>query len=307
MQRYEKPNTIIKTLKFDLITEKKQSDILEKITSKHSYGVRLYLSLIKKNQEKLFEDSRSIAGKLDELTITTKKRLFVPYDFKTKTKLNTSVLAQCGRHAIEMWKSYQVKHNEWNNSASIKCIKYVLEKLCNIEVDSNGNFLFRTPSFDNSIIDFSKSKIWSYFKKSEPSEPSRSPRNKTKKLPIRLRRCGNFLGIHFSDSKLFIKLATLKPRQPIVLEMRYGDYHIQELENAEALNGKIIKNIRDKKWEFHLTIRKPIKEKITSFCPDISLIVLYNSLVSLKFLLMSAIFSISSSTSTFKCPPRLTR
>ncbi len=250
--------TISKTLKFIIKTDKRIEDILNKLTARRTFTIKKYLELIE-GENGIHNDRYTAERKLDQYTIITKNRHEVPYDFKELTGLSTVDLQSCGRTALALYRSYQAYHRRWQQYSTNKIKRKILPELYSIEIDSKENLIEKTTGLEKVIANFSETKVCKRLMKSEPSPPLQSNRYKPRKLPAILMFKNNLLqyerkGIRnpykFTDGKLFIKLSTLRKRESIELELIHSEYHIRELTKGKVTGGRLFKNNRKKRWEF---------------------------------------------------------
>lgn len=119
--------TIRKTLKFILQTGKKQKAILDKVSAKHTYGVREYLKILSN-----FDlDSLPTPGELDKLTIPTRNRQTVIYDMKKKLGVDTCTCQQCGRQVLSMMKRFINDFQKWARRKDNKSFFLLIKKCFN--------------------------------------------------------------------------------------------------------------------------------------------------------------------------------
>jgi len=250
-----KKGTLKKTLKFIIKTDTRQESILNHITARRTYAVRLYLEIINKEENHIFQTDKGINGRLDSLTITTRNRSEVKYDFKALTGLNTCDLQQCSRTAIELYKSYKTHHKKWTRRIENASQKVIMKFLLTIEFTSSGEIIGES-NIEEIIKGFSKTIFWRKAKKNKPSPPLESNKYHPKKIPIHMRWKAQLLDYRISNNTLYVKINTLKPRQPITVELVTSDYHMKQLQNARIMGGRMYKDTKNKRWIFLLTINK---------------------------------------------------
>ncbi len=260
---------LIKTMKFIIKSNKRQEDILNKITARRTYAIRMYLELINKEEEILQPQKRFYESRLRELTIKTKNRPNVPYDFKELTGLNTSDLMCCSYTAVEIWRTYHAAFDEWEKRNEKASITTILSILSNIELEKNGKISNYSPKIEDAISFFSKTRLRQRIVKNKPSPPFQSNNYRPKKIPTKLKFPGNIIAYRknkiacfykIRDAKLFIKLSTLIKGKPLELELGYYKNQLKELKEGKFKSGIIVKNIQKKRWEFHAYIQKePLK------------------------------------------------
>ena len=254
--------TITKTLKFFIELKEGQNSILNRITARHTYAIHKYLEIIKNEEAHIFQSNRDISSRLDKLTITSKNRPSVKYDLKEATGLNFAQLANCGRKALEIFESYRVLYQKWDKRQEYISQKIIIKNLSTIVLDNDSTV--SNPILENELSDFTASKLWNNLQKGKPSLPIRSKKWKSKKIPMRFFPPCQMMVREITDNRLFVRCSSLKQRKRIELELKMSDYHKQELKDARITSGKIIKNNKRKSWEFHLTIRKKIPQKLSS-------------------------------------------
>jgi len=268
--RSNKQTEIIKTLKFTILTSKRQEGILDKLTAKHTFAIIEYLKFFKK--QKINTMKPSIENELVKMTIKTELRPIVPFDFKEHTKLAYSALESCCRTALGLYHSYQKQRAEWNKRSESFYSSILCKQVAYIDLDEQGTILRNGQAFEYVINNFTKSSLWRKIQKNKPSEPFTHYKYNAKKIPTFLKIKAGILAyqakkeINFyqiRDGKFYIKIATLKQRHAEELELKHGDYHLQELTKGRFTGGKLIKNSKRKRWEFHANIRveKPQTKK----------------------------------------------
>ncbi|MGC9778607.1 MAG: transposase [Candidatus Heimdallarchaeota archaeon] len=260
---------ITKTLKFIIITDKKQSDILNKITARRTYAIRKYLELIEKEEELIQPQRKYFESRLRELTIKTKNRPNVPFDFKELTGLNTSDLMCCSYTAVEIWRTYRATFDKWEKRYEKASIATILTIHSNIDFETNGQIINFSSSIEDVITTFSETRFKHRIMKSKPSPPLQSHKYQPKKIPTKLKFPGNLIAYRknkianfckIRNSKLFIKISTLVKGQPLELELGYYKDQLKELKERKFKSGIIFKNTQKKRWEFHAYIQKePLK------------------------------------------------
>lgn len=268
--RSKNGNELIKTVKFIINTDKRQESVLNKLTAKRTNAIIKYLQLFKEQEVNSLE--RGIETKIIQATITTANRLEVENDFRTLTGLNYSDLVSCCRTALALWNSYQVLTKEWEERAEKVSSSILTSMLSNLDFDLEGNIIKFNQNLENVTVYFSETTYWKRFQKNKPSEPLTHYKFLPKKIPTFLKTQGGILAYQTNkkvsfyqvrNDKLYIKLSTLKSRQVEELELPYNSYYEKMLSQGRFTGGKIIKNIKNNRWEFHANIRierpKPTK------------------------------------------------
>ncbi|NHK32623.1 MAG: transposase [Asgard group archaeon] len=244
----DKSKSTYKTIKFTILTDKKEESILEKMTRKHTYAVRRFLEIIKK--EKL---TSRIKSNLLKLTLTSRNRPAVSYDLRKETKLSYRFLAQCMSYAIWLYRAYIAKYKKWEQLI-LKQSQYKIEKLIHeVEVDSTGKLLSikddTTEILDNILNDRLIEKIL----KSRHSFPCESINHKPKKIPVYFDN--QILELEKTSDVFKLVLSTLKLRERIILNLKTSPYHFREINGHQVVGGSIYKNLNKRRWEFHACVK----------------------------------------------------
>ena len=184
------------------ITKTKQS-ILDKLTARITYGIRLISSLI-------MEDT-----KIDRKTI---RKLVKDSDIVSKTGLSAGFIDQCIDKVIWNWKSYRKQHRHWE-----KQVLSSEKRIASARDDKEK--VKREKSFEKLL-------------KREPSIPDF--RNKT---PCRIDyRTGKIERSESKLTPLWMHVSTLKKNQTIDVPLNPSQYHLNQLINAEINDFEIIKH-----------------------------------------------------------------
>ncbi len=250
-ERYSE-EVLVKSLKFVMKTNKQQSDILEKMTAKHTFAIRKAVKIL------INENFKGTSNELEQLVIPSKNRSNPKYNMKQETGMNYSDVKWCVFKALEMWKSYNYDLTKWEKRSEFVSEKIITKMLAMININHTGKVILNETDFNETIDGFSKLRINRRLKKNKPSLPFSSYKYKNKKIPMRFMYNTNLLGFSFQDDKLLLKISTLKRRKPIAIELEYGNYQKLELDNCRVTGGQIIKNLQKKHWEFIASVRKDI-------------------------------------------------
>ena len=184
------------------ITKTKQS-ILDKLTARITYGIRLISSLI-------MEDT-----KIDRKTI---RKLVKDSDIGSKTGLSAGFIDQCIDKVIWNWKSYRKQHRHWENQ-----VLSSEKRIASARDDKEK--VKREKSFEKLL-------------KREPSIPDF--RNKT---PCRIDyRTGKIERSKSKLTSLWMHVSTLKKNQTIDVPLNPSQYHLNQLINAEINDFEIVKH-----------------------------------------------------------------
>lgn len=206
------------------VTKTKQN-VLDKLTARITYGIRLMSALITEETN------------LDRKTI---RKLVKESDIVIKTGLSAGFIDQCIDKVIWVWKSYGKQHRRWERQV-LNAEALVGEALVAHARDEKEK-VKREKSLEKLL-------------KREPSRPKF--RNKT---PCRIDyRTGK---IEQSDSKLtplWMHVSTLKKNKPMDVPLNPSRYHLNQLQNSEINDFEIIKH--GTKYYVHVTITKMIKNK----------------------------------------------
>lgn len=193
-----------KTLKIPVHydTTKRKRDILDRLTARITYGIRLISELID-------EDTG-----LDRTTI---RKMVKNGDIVEKTGLSYGFRDQCIDKVIWSWKSYKKLHKDWERK-----VKAAEERIASMK-DEKGKAK-REKSFEKLI-------------KREPSKPAFH--NKT---PCRFDyRTGKVEWGKGEFTPLWIHISTLEKGKTIDIPLNPSQYHINQLKNAEIDDFEIIK------------------------------------------------------------------
>ena len=155
----KKTNEYGRIIQFIMKTDKYQESILNKMTAKHTFAVKQYLELFENEEESICPFEYGWDKRIRELTITTRNRAFVKYDFKELTTLNTTSLAACFRQAMKMYKSYKTHLKKWEKRTEKASITYTMKSLSNLEFSDDSQMKTIT-DIEEIINQFSKSLIW---------------------------------------------------------------------------------------------------------------------------------------------------
>jgi len=262
--------TITKTLKFIIKTDARQEAILNKLTARHTYAITLYTEIIEQDEDIIIPSKYGAEGRLDCLTIPTKNHTQVKHDLKKVTGLNTVDLQCCGRRALSLWRGYKTRLRKWEKYRNTVYYSVFLRKLTDVSVNHSGEVIHTRNNFKMEIEEFSETPLWRKVMKNQPSKPFQSQCHKPKKVSAYLRFNQNITGYtkngvrhpcKIEDGKIFIKISTLKEREPIELELVSSAYHLSELSFGRLIGGKLIKNLRKKRWEFHAGIKRIIPQQ----------------------------------------------
>lgn len=254
--------TITKTLKFRVQTNKKTEDILRKLTARHTFAITRILAIIESEQKFIFQNSKDIGGRLDSLTLKTKYRSKAKYDLKKITGLSYSQLQSCNRKALEMFQGYRTLMEKWKNKREIVFLNVVKNKLNYVEFSETG-IICNYTSIEVIIDNFTSSIFWKRMNKNKPSLPLQSKRFKLKKIPMRFNYPSQLINYSIIDGKLFVRISTLIPRQPLTMQLITSEYHLEQLENSRITGGEILRNYKSNSWEFHATIRKSTSTQLS--------------------------------------------
>lgn len=236
---------ITKTLIFNLEPTVRERNIINKLTARLTFGVQLYLSIIKKEQN-------TNKNGLDKLTITTAKRTSVKYDLKKKTGLGAVFLQQCRDTAVWLMESYQALHSKWEQKQERASFVTIISMLVDIDITKNGSVINRP--FEKDIKHFNNTRLWRRLKKNEPQPPLENNKRRPKKLPTQFD--SRNLSFYEKNREYYIKFSTLQPRKKMTLKLKSGDYHRKELKKGRITGGKLVKNYNNNGcWEFHATLK----------------------------------------------------
>lgn len=182
---------------------KAKVSILDRLTARITYGIRLISELIT-------EDT-----KIDRKTI---RNLVKDSDIVSKTGLSAGFIQQCVDKVIWNWKSYNKQHNRWANQ--------VLSSVGRIaSARDEKEKLKREKSLEKVL-------------KREPSRPDFG--NKT---PCRIdNRTGKIERSESKLTPLWMHVSTLKKNNTIDVPLNPSQYHLTELHNAEIDDFEIIKH-----------------------------------------------------------------
>lgn len=244
---------ITKTLKFVISTNKKQSDVLEKITARHTFAVRKVIEII---------SSEGIPARREvirKLTQTSRYNPVVKYDLKLLTGLSYRYLSDCIDTAIWLYTSYQALLRKWEDTIYSASSNMLNRILADIELNTNNEILSTHQELSSAIDSLAKTKLWGRIRRKKPSLPFESQKHNPKKIPIFI-NANNFLFAEDEEGLFSIRIATLKKYQRLPLQLQGGDYHRNELQNATVTGGQLIKNISKNRWEFHAIIRKSLPQ-----------------------------------------------
>ena len=186
-------------------TTKTKQNILDKLTARMTYGIRLISELITEET------------KIDRKTI---RRLVKDSDIVTKTGLSAGFIDQCIDKAIWTWTSYRKLHRRWENQVILSEERIVSardEKEKEKRVKSYGKVLAR-----------------------EPSRPSFED-----KISCRIDcRTGKIEQSESKLTSLWMHISTLKKNNTIDVPLNPSQYHLNQLTNAEINDFEIIKHSR---------------------------------------------------------------
>jgi transposase len=183
-------------------TTNSKINILDKLTARITYGIRLISELIK-------EDT-----KIDRKTI---RKLVKGSDVVARTGLSAGFIDQCIDKVIWTWKSYKKLHKEWE-----KKLESAEERL--------------ESSRDDKEKDKAEKSLDKLLKR-EPSRPSFKD-----KTPCRIdSRTGHVEAGKGKLSPLWIHVSTLEKNNTIDIPLNPSQYHLNELKNAEIDDFEIIK------------------------------------------------------------------
>ena len=259
--------TISKILKFIIKTDKRQEAILNKITAKHTHAIKQYLKLIEREEEIINPKEIRAIDRLEQLSVKTRNRETVPFDFKELTKLNTVDLLACSRTALTIWRRHLAHKKNWEKRIEALSKKVVISSLMVTDIDTEGNISKPSLEIDAALKDFSGTVLYRRIWKNKPSKPFQSLRYQPRKIPTYLRCNSNILPYHVAkqkhfykveEGKIFVKISTLKSRESLELELVGSDYHLKELVQSKFTGGRIFKNVSKNRWEFHGKITKEI-------------------------------------------------
>jgi len=260
----EKTNEFGKMIKFVVRTTKKQESILNRITARQTYVVKLYLELLKKEEDTIRPTVYGWDKRIRELTILTRNRTKVKYDFKKLTNLNTTSLGACFRQAVKMYNSYKTHLKKWERSVEKTSIKYALRMCCDLSFDENGSVISYSEETDSFVNLFSTFLFWKRMMKKKPSEPCSV--NTKNKIPVFIRTNCNILyyereksiAFRIIDNTMLIRISTLRKGEPLELELQLSEYHKKAMQNSRLTGGLFYKNNVKKRWEFHAYIREKL-------------------------------------------------
>jgi len=186
-------------------TTKTKQNILDKLTARMTYGIRLISELITEET------------KIDRKTI---RRLVKDSDIVTKTGLSAGFIDQCIDKAIWTWTSYRKLHRRWENqviSSEERIVSARDEKEKEKRVKSYEKVLAR-----------------------EPSRPSFED-----KISCRIDcRTGKIEQSESKLTSLWMHISTLKKNNTIDVPLNPSQYHLNQLTNAEINDFEIIKHSR---------------------------------------------------------------
>ncbi|HUT82003.1 MAG TPA: transposase [Candidatus Bathyarchaeia archaeon] len=244
----DKSKIAYKTIKLIILTDKKEENILEKMARKHTYTVKRFLEIIKK--ENL---TSKIKSNLHRLTITSRNRPIVPYDLKKETKLSHRYLAQCMNYAICLYSAYLTKSKKWEQLIT-KQSKNKIEKIIQeIEVDSTGNLISIKDDISEILDNLLNDGLIKKILNSSHSFPCESQNHKPKKIPVYFDN--QILELEKTADSFKLHLSTHKLRERIILDLNTNEYHFREISNYPVVGGFLYKNIAKKRWEFHATVK----------------------------------------------------
>lgn len=184
------------------ITKTKKS-ILDKLTARITYGIRLISELIKEET------------KIDRKSI---RKLVKESDVVSKTGLSAGFIQQCIDKVIWTWKSYRKQHRRWENQ--------VLSSQARISSSRDEKEKVKREKSLEKLL------------KREPSIPDF--RNKT---ACRIdSRTGKIEQSESKLTPLWMHVSTLKKNQTIDVPLNPSQYHLNQLHNAEIDDFEIIKH-----------------------------------------------------------------
>jgi len=199
---------------------KAKLSMLDRLTARITYCIMLISGLIIEGTE------------IDRPTI---RKLVKENDIVSITGLSAGFIDQCIDKVIWAWKSYNKKHNKWE------------EKVTRAE---EGITSARDKK-EKSKREKSLQKLL----KREPSKPSFD-----KKTSCRIDyRTGKVEWGKGKFSPLWIHISTLEKRKTIDVPLNPSQYHLNQLENADIDDFEIIK--RSRKYYVHISITKVIEDK----------------------------------------------
>lgn len=243
-----KTQSAYKTIKFIILTNKREESILERMTRKHTYTVKRFLEIIKKESLQT-----KIKSKLIRLTLTSRNRSIVPYDLKKETKMSYRFLVHCMNCAIWLYMAYKTKQQKWEQLVT-KRSEYKLNKIIHeIEINSAGKLMTIKENISEILEDVVKDRVISKIIASKHSYPFESNRYISRKIPVYFDN--QILEVKKADNTLKLVLSTFRHSVRMTLNLKTSDYHLQEINNNQVVGGQLFKNIRKRRWEFHAVIK----------------------------------------------------
>lgn len=183
-------------------TTKSKYSILDKLTARITYSIRLISELI-----------------TEETTIDRKtiRKLVKDSDIVSTTGLSSGFIQQCVDKVIWNWKSYNKQHRRWDAQ-----VLRVEERITSARDEKEK--IKRETSLEKLL-------------KREPSRPDF--RNKT---PCRIDgRTGKIEQSESKLTPLWMHISTLKKNQTIDVPLNPSQYHLNQLTNAEINDFELIK------------------------------------------------------------------
>src|SRR3990172_7002330 len=183
-------------------TTRTKKDILDRLTARITYCIRLISELIIQET------------KIDRPTI---RKLVKDNEIASKTGLSAGFIDQCIDKVIWSWRSYKRLHKEWEK-----------------KVERAGK---RVESATDEKEKVKGEKSLQKLLKREPSRPTFQ--NKTScRIDYRTGKIGRGKG---KLSPLWIHISTLEKRKTIDIPLNPSLYHVNQLKNAEINDFEIIK------------------------------------------------------------------
>ncbi len=201
---------------------KAKQDILDKLTARITYCIRLISELITEET------------KIDRPTI---RKLVKDNEIASKTGLSAGFIDQCMDKVIWSWKSYKKLHTDWE-----KNVEKAEQKVESARDEKEKEK--REKSFQKLL-------------KKEPSKPHFQNKNKTScRIDY---RTGKVEWEKGKFAPLWMHISTLEKGSTIDIPLNPSRYHLNLLKNAEIGDFEIIK--RNEKYYVHILITKVVEDK----------------------------------------------
>jgi len=232
---------------------------LDRLTARHTFAIREYLKILEEEEEVILNGEKGATARLDQLTITTRTRPKVKHDFKHLTGLNTSQLQNCARTVLSMWNSYKTHLANWEKRIEKISYKKALKALVTLSIE--GEDMLAAVKLDGVIGEITSSRFYKKVLKENPSTPTSKSNGK---IPSVLTLNSNIPPFLNNDTRFFyciegkkitIKLSTLQQGKTLELVLVGSDYHIRTLRRGRFTGGRLVKNRKKHRWEFHMFVK----------------------------------------------------